>query len=130
MRKFLIVVPLLLVANLAVSGSSSDRTIAALLVLMGGVVIAVEFWASRHPEQIVSRVLYSPRLVSLRKVVLIGVALLGMYVGIIAAANELSVLDDAIVLTIAFFTMFLGFIAIAAVIDRGIQLLRRKRGAG
>lgn len=101
-----------------------------MLLLLIGAVKGAELWARRHPEHIVSRVLYSLRLVSAGRVALIGLGLLGLYVGIVALANKRLLLDDAAVMTIAFFAMFLGFIAIAAVVDRGIQRLRRKRSAG
>lgn len=112
------------------AGSGKSRVVAGAALGVFLVSVLARRWASANPESWLAQHLFQERGLSAHRIVLLAASLAGIYLAVITLAIGFNLLDNPYVMTIAFFAMFGGLMALGAVIVAGIQRLGGRRRAG
>lgn len=88
--------------------------------------VVAERWAVRHPRASVARILFRGSDLSLSDAAFSALIFLGLYLLVVTFAIRFNRLEDPVFLTVSFFAVLLGLMALVGTILLGIDRLRTR----
>jgi hypothetical protein len=126
LRQIIVICCLLPAGYELLSGNRQTRFVAGAALAVFALAVLFERWAAANPHSSAARPLFRGRVVTLAAAGGTTLVPAAIYLAVVAFAIHFNRLDDPVLLTIAFFAVFLAMMALAATIVLGVQRLRRR----